>query len=180
MSTKMTRDDVLMRLERLDEDASLLFDDDSRFNMVIVGGSALILLETITRATRDIDVLDVSKEIVSLLEKYDINTRVTAYMNNFPFNYADRLIPVRLNGRRIDFYTASLEDVVIAKLCSARDTDMQDITDPKVIQEIDWDLLRHLATSEEELRASVLNEFNYQEFLCNYQDYVERWRPCAN
>ena len=42
------KDELLKRLERLDEDADLLFDDDRRFRMVIVGGSALILLETIS------------------------------------------------------------------------------------------------------------------------------------
>lgn len=31
-------------------------------------------------------------------------------MNNFPYNYYERLVPVHLNGRRLDFYTASLED----------------------------------------------------------------------
>lgn len=116
----------------MDEEADLLFEDDRRFRMVIVGGSALILLETIARATHDIDALDVSPEIVDLLEKYDINTRVGTFINNFPYNYDERLVQVRLNGRRIDFYTASLEDIVIAKLYSGRATDMQDIIDPKV------------------------------------------------
>ena len=109
------KEDLLERLARLDEDADLLFDDDSRFRMVIVGGSALILLETITRATHDIDALDVSPEIMGLLEKYDINTRVGTFINNFPYNYDERLVPVRLDGRRIDFYTASLEDIVILR-----------------------------------------------------------------
>lgn len=68
--------DLMDRLARLDEDADLLFDDDCRFKMVIIGGSALILLETITRATMDIDALDAPREVVPLLEKYDINTHV--------------------------------------------------------------------------------------------------------
>ena len=131
------KDDLLERLARLDEDADLMFDDDRRFQMVIVGGSALILLETITRATHDIDALDVSPEIMDLLEKYDINTRVSTFNNNFPYNYDERLVPVKVDGRRIDFYTASLEDIVIAKLYSGRPTDVQDIIDPKVIEMID-------------------------------------------
>ena len=36
------KEDLLERLARLDEDADLLFDDDRRFKLVIVGGSALI------------------------------------------------------------------------------------------------------------------------------------------
>ena len=165
---------------RLDEDADLLFDDERRLRMVIVGGSKLILLETITRATHDIDALDVSPEIVDLLEKYDINTRVGTFINNFPYNYDDRLVPVRLDGQRIDFYTASLEDIVIAKLYSGRETDIQDIIDPRVLKEIDWNRLEHLATAEDEAKASALNEFRYAEFLDSYRTYVGRWKECEN
>lgn len=172
------KEDLLQRLTRLDEDADLLFDDDRRFRMVIVGGSALILLETIIRATHDIDALDVSPEIVDLLEKYDINTRVGTFINNFPYNYDERLVPVRLAGRRIDFYTASLEDIVIAKLYSGRATDVQDIIDPRVLKEIDWDRLDYLATAENEAKASALNDMRYREFLDSYQTYVERWKEC--
>ena len=174
------KEDLLERLARLDEDADLLFDDDRRFKMVIVGGSALILLETITRATSDIDALDVSPEIMGLLEKYDINTRVGTFINNFPYNYDERLVPVRLAGRRIDFYTASLEDIVIAKLYSGRATDVQDIIDPRVLKEIDWDRLDYLATSEDEAKASALNDTRYKEFLDSYQTYVGRWKECEN
>ncbi len=174
------KEDLIMRLERLDEDADLMFDDDRRFRMVIVGGSALILLETITRATHDIDALDVSPEIQELLEKYDINTRVGTFINNFPYNYDDRLVPVRLNGRRIDFYTASLEDIVVAKLYSGRAKDLQDIIDEKVLAAINWDRLEYLATAEEEAQASALNQFRYDEFLDSYQSYVKRWKPCGN
>lgn len=171
------KQELLDRLARLDEDIDLLFDDDRRYRIVIVGGSALILLETITRATHDIDVLDVSPDIVHLLEKYDMNTRVGTFINNFPYNYDDRLIPLRLNGKRVDFYTASLEDIVIAKLYAFRETDRQDVLDEGVLSALNWDLLEHLATSEEEARASALNERCYSEFRANYDEYVRRYRP---
>lgn len=174
------KDDLLERLARLDEDADLLFGDGRRFRMVIVGGSALILLETISRATHDIDALDVSQELVDLLEKYDINTRVGTFINNFPHNYDERLVPVPLDGRRIDFYTASLEDIVIAKLYSGRATDIQDIIDPRVLKQINWDRLEYLATAEDEAKASALNKFRYAEFLDSYRTYVRRWRDCEN
>ena len=170
------KSDLLERLLRLDEDAALLFPENRRFKMVIVGGSALILLETLTRATQDIDALDVSPEIVGLLEKYDINTRVGTFINNFPYNYDERLVPIRLNGQRIDFYTASREDIVIAKLYSGKPTDIQDIIDPQLLKEINWDRLEHLATAEGEAKASALNEFRYAEFLDSYRTYVRRWK----
>lgn len=176
---EFNRTGILERLERLDEDADLLFDDDRRFRMIIVGGSALILLETITRATHDIDALDTDPAIRDLLEKYDVNMRVSTFVNNFPYNYDDRLVPVYA-GRRINFYTASLEDVVIAKLYSAREKDKQDIRDENVLKAIDWEQLDYLATAEGETQASALNEFQYREFLDSYRDYVKECRPCEN
>lgn len=71
---KMILDDLRKRLERLDEDADLMIDNNDHYQMVIVGGSAFILLGKLTRATHDIDALSVPKELYSLLGKYDINT----------------------------------------------------------------------------------------------------------
>ena len=170
------KDELFKRLIRLDEDADLMFDDDKRFSMVIVGGSALILLEVISRATSDIDALYVSSEIIELLERYDINSAVSTFINNFPYNYYDRLVELH-KGRKIDFYSASLEDIVIAKLYSGRDKDRQDITSKNVLEKLDWAILEELAISENEARASALNEFRYNEFKSNYDDYVKRWRP---
>lgn len=138
----------------------------------------MILLETISRVTHDIDALDVSPEIWELLQKYDINTMVQAYLNNFPYNYEDRLTPLPIKGRRIDFYTASLEDIVIAKLYSARATDKRDIENESVLRTLDWDLLEHLATAEDEAYASALNDRCYAEFKSSYDEYVRRYRSC--
>ena len=143
---KMILDDLRKRLERLDEDADLMIDNNDRYQMVIVGGSAFILLGKLTRATHDIDALSVPKELYSLLGKYDIN----------------------------------LEDLVIAKLCSFRDTDKADVESEAVRNSLDWNVLEHLATDEDELRASILNDWRYRDFYIRYQEYVERWRPCES
>lgn len=169
--------DLYERLKRLDEDAALLYDDARRLRLTIVGGSALILLEVISRATLDVDALEASPELLKLMERYDINCRVQTYINNFPYNFEDRLKKVPIEGKKIDFYTASLEDIVIAKLFSAREVDRQDIISEKVLQNIDWNRLEHLAMAEDELKASVLNDKNYAEFLVNYEEYVRRYRP---
>ena len=66
---KMILDDLR---KRLDEDADLMIDNNDRYQMVIVGGSAFILLGKLTRATHDIDALSVPKELYGLLGKYDI------------------------------------------------------------------------------------------------------------
>ena len=168
---------MIERLKRVDEDADLMFDDDSRFSMIIVGGGALILLNKITRATQDIDVIEVSHEIYSLLEKYDINCNVQAYSSNFPYNFEDRIVKLQIESRKIDFYCASLEDIVISKLHSNRDTDRQDVLSPGVIQALDWDILDHLARSEDEAKANSLNERSYSDFLADYEEYVRRCKP---
>ena len=53
---KMILDDLHKRLERLDEDADLMIDNDDRYQMVIVGGSAFILLGKLTN--REAQVLE--------------------------------------------------------------------------------------------------------------------------
>ena len=173
----MQSEDIRRRLERLDEDASLLLDGDETYQMLIVGGSALILLGKLSRATHDIDALTVPRELYSLLDKYDINTRVEAYIDHFPYNFQDRLQPLPFGGRKVRFYTLSLEDLVIAKLCSFRDTDRADIESPAVVAAVNWERLERLAVDEDELQASILNERRYQEFLSRYRAYVARWKP---
>lgn len=172
----MQSEDIRRRLERLDEDASLLLDGDETYQMLIVGGSALILLGKLSRATHDIDALTVPRELYSLLDKYDINTRVEAYIDHFPYNFQDRLQLLPFGGRKVRFYTLSLEDLVIAKLCSFRDTDRADIESPAVVAAVNWERLERLAVDEDELQASILNERRYQEFLSRYRAYVARWK----
>jgi len=173
---ELSRDELLTRLKRLDEDAELLYGKDVRFHLVIVGGGALILQEYLSRATHDIDALSSSKELHRLMEKYDINGRVQTYINNFPYNYEDRLV-LLFQGEAIDFFTASLEDIVIAKLYSYRDTDLLDIESPEILKFLNWELLEHLATDDNEAHASALNESNYAQFRCAYEKYVEEYRP---
>ena len=176
----MIREDLLERLNGLDEEAALRFDSSRRFRLVIVGGSALILWNVIPRATIDIDALQASRELMGLLEKYDINCNVKAFEDQFPFNYEDRLRKLPIDGEIIDFYTASLEDIVAAKLFSNRDTDRQDIISEEVLNRLDWGLLEHLATDEDEVKAGVLNPRRYHDFLANYEEYKRRFGPCGN
>ena len=156
-----------------------MYDSDIRFSIIIVGGSALILQKYRTNATQDIDSISVSKELYPLLEKYDINTRVQAYINCFPYNFEDRVSMV-FEGRKVDVYTASLEDVIIAKLYASRSVDIFDITDDEVLKSVDWGKLNYLATDESEAWSSKINENSYNMFLDSYKEYVRRYKPCEN
>ena len=176
----MDRKDILERLDKMDLEAFVTIDSPHIYRMIIVGGSGLVLLETITRATQDIDAIDASVEIRDLLEKYGANLRVSAFINHFPYNFEDRLHKLPVGGRKILFYTASLEDIVIAKLFSERPKDRQDLISSEVLNHINWDVLKYLATDENEVKASVLNERAYQDFLHDYHEYVGRYGPHAS
>lgn len=171
------KQDMIQRLRRLDEEAALLFEDEERFHLVIVGGGALVLMECLTRATYDIDALNASRKIKGLLEKYDINCDVQTYINNFPYNYEDRLLKLDIEGKKIDFFMASLEDIVIAKLFSYRDTDFADLESETVLRRLDWMKLQTLAENPSEVRNNVLNERCYLDFKYNYDAYVRRYKP---
>lgn len=173
----MDQNDILDRLDKLDVEAFATIDLPQMYRMIIVGGSGLVLLETIARSTQDIDALEASPEIRPLLAKYDANLRVSTYINNFPYNFEDRLRRLPVGGRKIVFYTASLEDIVIAKLFSSREKDRQDIVSDEVLRELDWDVLRHLALDENEAKASALNDRAYRDFLYDYEQYVRRYGP---
>ena len=165
-------EDIKDRLHRLDEDASLLFDGDDRFICIIVGGSALILLGYLTRATHDIDMLRTPSELLELLGKYDMNTNVSAHMDNFPDDYSERVHKLDLPTQKIDFYTLSLEDLVISKLAAWRGKDEQDITRDVVLLAIDWD---QLAKSAEMVRMGILSDRARGEFNLRYEEYVEKY-----
>lgn len=174
MKANIKYQDLIYRLGRLDEDAYLMYDNsDRRFNCILVGGSALILMDCISRATHDIDVISCSREITNLLEKYDFNQRVQTYINNFPYNYEDRFKKIEIETKIIDYFTASLEDIVIAKLFSYRDTDLKDITEPYILEKIDWEVLEKLSI---ESKDSALNDNNYMDFKFKYDDYVGRFK----
>ncbi|MGN0476578.1 MAG: DUF6036 family nucleotidyltransferase, partial [Ruminococcus sp.] len=88
------RDEIISRLLQVDKDMELLDTTPDMYSCVIVGGSALVLMEKIYRSTHDIDSIDASDQIKPLLETYNINMNVKAYRINFPEDYLDRIIEV--------------------------------------------------------------------------------------
>ena len=174
---RLFRDDILDRMKYLDDDANSVFDSDGRFQVIIVGGGALVLHGYLTRGTDDIDVLEANHKLHELMQAYDMNGDVNAYINNFPYNYEDRIIHV-WSGLKIDYFTASLEDIVISKLCANRPSDMMDIE--FLVEMINWDMLEKLALDEHEIKASSLNETRYKDFLDSYEIFKRRYHTCKD
>lgn len=155
----------------LDEEASLLFDDEERFYCIIVGGSALMLLGYVNRATHDIDSIECHHKLMGLIEKYDINMQVRAHLDCFPDDYAERLKKLDIPTRKIDYYTLSLEDLIISKLLAGRNTDFFDINSDEITKAVDFEKIDSLA---EAIMPDLLNDRVRGEFEYNYRIYREK------
>jgi hypothetical protein len=172
----MGRDELEARLIELDKAAGLLYPNQ-HFKMLLVGGSALILLGALERATADIDALVAPALLQGLLESYDINSRVVAYQDSFSDDIEDRLVGLDLPTTTIEYYAASLEDLVASKLCSGREVDELDIRKPEVLKVLDWDKLDGII---KDMEHSVLSSRTYKTLLFNYGEYVKEYQKCAN
>ena len=173
----MYKDDILSRMKALDQHANLEFDDSARFHVIIVGGGALVLHEYITRSTTDIDVLEADRRLHSLLRLYDMNSDVNAHIFSFLYNYEDRAQLV-WSGEKIDYFTASLEDIVISKICGSRDRDLEDLIE--LSGYIDWNLLGELANDEDEMRLISMSDRGYLDFKASYENFERKYRPCKD
>lgn len=170
---KLDRNEIICRLLQIDKDMSLIDSSDDRFFCVIVGGGALVLMKKIYRSTHDIDAIKVSDKIKPLLESYNINMNVEAYCTNFPDGYLNRVVKVDIETAKVDFYTVSLEDLVVSKLCSMRSKDIEDIENELVYTELDWDKLDKLV---EDTCYGMLADFDVVALKENYNNYKEKFK----
>lgn len=170
---ELYRDEIIQRLLQVDKDMSLLDSTSDTYDCVIVGGSALVLMKKIYRSTHDIDSINASDEIKPLLEAYNINMNVRAYVMNFPDDYIDRIIKVDISTSKVNFYTVSLEDLVVSKLCSNREKDVQDIENELVYKDLNWELMDELI---EEVCYGMLTDHDVNLLKMNYENYKERFQ----
>jgi hypothetical protein len=171
----MGLEDLRERLRGFDRAVDLLFPG-RRFRLVLVGGGALVLLGYLDRSTTDLDVLAAPAQLTELMSEYDLSGQVSAYGDHFPYDFEDRLVPLDLGTAAVACFTASLEDLVVSKLCSARDSDASDVREPSVLDALDWD---KLAVAAAGLKESAMDERRYTQFLHDYDMYVKEFGPCA-
>lgn len=163
------------KLLHADQEATMLLGPHERVRVVIAGGSALLLLSVLSRPTPDIDVLHVHPLLETIFRKYDMNSRMTAYTDMMPYNFEDRLKRVDLKTKTLDYWTLSLEDLVLMKLNSDRDKDQEDISNKAVLSEINWEKIIDIVQSGE--MDVSFNERRYKEFLRRFQNYLEQYKP---
>ncbi|MGN0115137.1 MAG: DUF6036 family nucleotidyltransferase [Acutalibacteraceae bacterium] len=168
----MDRKEIIDRLKDLDRFAFSTLNDNKRYSCVIVGGGALLLLGYSYRVTMDIDFVynNFPKELIELMDKINMNSNATAYIDCFADGYIDRAKPVTdFEPYKIDFYTLSPEDFVVSKLSSGRSKDIIDIKNQKLVEELDFELLNKLV---EETKLGLINDRLVDELQIRYEQYL--------
>ncbi|MCL2889187.1 MAG: DUF6036 family nucleotidyltransferase [Eggerthellaceae bacterium] len=168
--TDLQKDSIFQCLTQLDDDLISLYGLSKRFEMVVIGGSALMLMDLVPneRFTTDIDILRVSQELESLLERYDMNTNAATYLYKYPLNWARRLQSVPFDGQVLDVYVLSNEDLAITKLLAWRAIDKKDLEAMRVSGCLDFGKLGAIFEDVAELRPN-LDEEEWAALMCRYE-----------
>ena len=171
----MNKDEMFSRLLSFDRDAYLTYGGSNiKYECYIVGGGAMMIMGLIPRVTHDIDVIRCTAlELISLMPKYDMNMNVTAHIGCFADDYSSRAKKIDLKTKLIDFYTLSLEDLIVSKLASGRDKDFEDIKQSAVVDRIDWNILDELIDLAIE---GMTSDYNARELRDFYNDYKEEFK----
>ena len=164
---------LIKKLENCAKELELRYPDE-HFDIVIVGGAALMLFNNNGKMTNDIDIITVSdSKIWPVLINYSMNGRVTAYLDSYSSDMEERYVHIDyINSKNVDYYICSLEDIVAAKLGANRDKDIKDIENPYIYELIDFDVLDKIIY--EELKIDYFNETRYQFLLKTYADFKKR------
>ena len=154
------RQGIIDRLVQLDGDLLALYPGRGPFDIVIVGGSAIVLrgLAPGKTLTVDIDALRTASELEGLLARYDINTHVDTFRFQFPLHFDERLARVPFPGTMLRVFTLSNEDLTITKLLAWRSQDQQDLLSMLEAGSIDMGKLKAIVDDAVELRANLDEE----------------------
>lgn len=108
-----------------------------------------------------------------------VNGAVSAYADEIPYNFEDRLVDIELETKAVIFKTPSPEDLAVMKLYAWRPNDIADLTSPSFLEKLDWNLLDQLVHDKNEAQASALSMRRYREMVDTYERYREEYRPCT-
>ena len=170
----MDREELMHRLIEADKEIYSTFGLQHKVDVVIVGGSALILHGLLSRQTQDIDTINFIQAIEIIFNKYDINSRVLTFGDASAENYEDRLENLDLSTNSVNYRLLSLEDLVIMKLHSHRSKDYEDICSDEVLKALNWDKLEQIISSGE--TDVSFNQRKQDEFLGRYANYKKDHR----
>ncbi|MEG0375221.1 MAG: DUF6036 family nucleotidyltransferase [Raoultibacter sp.] len=166
---------ILKRFAQLDDDLVAHFGYSGHFEIVVIGGSALILanLAPESRFTTDIDVLMASAEVETFFDRYDMNTDAVTFLYQYPENWEARRKKLDFDGQVLDIFTLSNEDLAITKLLAWRNTDKEDLLSMKKAGSVDVEMLWAILDDPTEVQIGVSEE-EWTKLLKNAEEFM-RW-----
>ena len=155
----MIRENLIEVLHEMEEVAKLFKLEP--FDIYIIGGSACILGEYTSRATLDIDFIDLGYpakygKAFSLLRDYDMLEYQSTILSP---TYKQRATKLE-EFKYINVYILSREDVVVSKIIRLAEKDIEDLD--QMIPKCDKELLNNIIKEiidREDLFESKKNEF---------------------
>lgn len=120
---------IMERLRELDQLLASVSTDGDKVELVIVGGSALIVNGFLpgTRSTVDIDVISAGESAYMFFGMLDMNDDVNTFLYQLPSHWESRKLYIAGEWEVLSPSTPAPVDLAIMKLASGRKTDIQDV-----------------------------------------------------
>lgn len=166
----MIRDNLIEVLHEMEE-VTKLFNLEP-FDIYIIGGSACMLGEYTTRATLDVDFVDLgypSKygKVFVLLRDYDMLEYESTILSP---TYKERAIKME-EFKYINVYILSKEDVAISKIIRLAEKDLEDLE--QIIPNCDKEILNSII--DEVINREDLFESKKSEFIRKLEIFREKY-----
>lgn len=166
----MIKDNLLEILHEM-EDVTKLFKLEP-FEIYIIGGSACILGEYTTRATLDVDFVDLGYpakygKVFTLLRDYDMLEFQSTILSP---NYKKRALKLD-EFKYINVYILSKEDIVISKIIRLESKDIEDLDE--IIPKCNKEILNKII--DEVLNREDLFESKRNEFIKKLEIFREKY-----
>jgi len=166
----MIRDNLIDVLHEMEE-VTKLFKLEP-FDIYIIGGGACILGEYTTRATLDIDFVDLGYpakygKVFVLLRDYDMLEYESTLLSP---NYKERATKLE-EFEYINVYILSKEDVVVSKIIRLAEKDLEDLD--QIVPNCNKDIINKII--EEILNREDLFQSKRKEFVKKLKKFRERY-----
>lgn len=172
-------------LKNVDEEAFFELEPKTKLKMVIVGGGAFMLMHLTDRQmTRDIDMIEFSTSIETIIKRHpEFNSAAFAFERFLPDGWDSRLLKLDIDTEAIDFFVPCLEDLTVMKLYRNEDNDIEDLRSPKALEKLNWNLLDQLVHDERGADISCVSPREYRNMVISYdqyKDWFEEWGETWN
>lgn len=166
----MIRDNLIQVLHEM-EDVTKLFKLEP-FDIYIIGGSACVLGEYTTRATLDVDFVDLGYpakygKVFVLLRDYDMLEYQSTILSP---TYKERAVKLE-NFDYINVYILSKEDIVISKIIRMAQKDIEDLN--QLVPKCNKQLLNNII--DEILNREDLFKSKKDEFVKKLKIFKEKY-----